>query len=57
MNMAKMGSRYHAVIYHIRFMYLMFDRNMKRTEQFFVREFGLPQDVWDSFPKSVITNI
>lgn len=57
MGMAKMGSRYPAVIYHIRFMYLMFDRNLKRTEQFFVREFGLPKNIWDDIPKALITNV
>ena len=57
MSMAKMGSRYPAVIYHIRFMYLMFDRNLKRTEQFFVQEFGLPKNTWDGIPKTLITNV
>lgn len=55
MGMAKAGTKYPVIIYHMRFMYLMLDRNLKRTEQFFVREFGLPQDVWDDIPKSVIT--
>lgn len=57
MGMAKMGSRYPAVIYHIRFMYLMFDRNLQHTEQFFVREFGLPKNIWDGIPKALITNV
>lgn len=57
MAMAKAYRIVHPAYHHIRGMYLLFDRNLKRTEQFFIEEFGMPKRVWDSIPKTLITSI
>ena len=57
--MAMANSRWglHPAIVHMRSIYLLLGRDLKRTEQFFVQEFGMPQSTWDGIPKALITNV
>lgn len=57
MAMANSKLGLHPAVVHMRSVYLLLGRDLKRTEQFFVQEFGMPQSTWDNLPKALITNV
>lgn len=57
MAIAKAGSKHPEFIDHMRAMYLYFGKDLCKTKEFFLNEFGMPKRVWNSIPKTWFSNL